>query len=157
VTDLLIATSFSSNPSDRVEVARAVVTGSNVEGDAGESPLSCLFLGEDHRRCAVATAAIGLVDIDVVHDQGRLIRVATLDQPQVAHQLAFDLDHEHGVFSRPMPVDLRHGLRLRLIYRHPVVADQILSVVMPQQRQPSDELFFLHRAQLKSHATTLAR
>ena len=144
-------------PERSVEVARAVVAGSNVEGDASESPPSGLFLGEDHRCFAVATAAIGLVDIDVVHDQGRLIRIATLDQPQVAHWLAFDLDHEHGVVSGPMPVYLRNGLRPRLIYRHPVVADQILSVVIPQEWQPSGELFFLHRPQLQSHATTLAR
>ena len=49
------------------------------------------------------------------------------------------------------------SLRPSLICRHPVVADQILRVVLPQQRQPSDELFVLHRSHLRSHATTLTR
>ena len=92
VDGLAHATSFSANRAIGRGCARRRA-GSNVEGDASESPPSCLFLGEDYRCSAVATAAIGLVDIDVVHDQGRLIRVATLDQPQVAHRLAFDLDH----------------------------------------------------------------
>ena len=56
-----------------------------------------------------------------------------------------------------MPVDLRNGLRLGLTGRHPVVADQILSVIIPQLWQPSYELFFLDRPQLQSHATTLTR
>src|SRR5215204_4651342 len=115
-----------------VEVARDVVAGSGVKGDASQSAPSCLFLGEDHRCLAVATAAVGLVYVDVVHDQGRLIVVATLDQPQVAHWLAVDLDHEHGVSSRPTSVDLRDSFRPSLIRRHPVVADQLLSVLLPQ-------------------------
>jgi hypothetical protein len=66
--------------------------------------------------------------------------VATFDQPQVAHWLVVDLDHEHGVFRRPTSVDLRDRFRPGLVRRHPVVADQISSVVLPQERKPSDEL-----------------